>query len=89
MSHVTLIGGKISNWFGFQGLFLKHGFNEAGFDSEFNLFASNHICPSFWHKKSDYWQRVSTKYLVAILWKLSGRIYDGEQEWTMMNRIFF
>lgn len=30
-----------------EGLFLKHGFNEAGFDSEFNLFASNHICPSF------------------------------------------
>ena len=52
MSHVTLIGGKISNLFGFQELFLKHGFNEAGFDSEFNLFASYHICPSFWQEKS-------------------------------------
>ena len=55
MSHVTLIGGKISNLFGFQELFLKHGFNEAGFDSEFNLFASNHICPSFWQEKIN-WQ---------------------------------
>ena len=70
MSHVTLIGGKISNWFGFQGLFLKHGFNEAGFDSEFNLFASNHICPSFWQEKNQTIDKsVSTEYLVTILWE--------------------
>ena len=72
LSHDAFFCAKSSpcllSWSSVRGLFLKHGFNEAGFDREFNLFASNHICPRFWQKKFDYWHlNVNARYLVAIV----------------------
>ena len=91
------------SWSSVGGLFLKHGFNEAGFDREFNLFASNHICPRFWQKKSDYWHlNVNARYLVAIvenfsptvkLWKLhkQKKIFLKtflSEKWTKTKNLF-